>query len=598
MKLFKSAQSQMPRSRLTYLTSGPRAFLNSHSACIGLLILAILFAWTASSWYFIVQKIVQYYDPLPNWDYWNVVQHLPAYRAFDFGVLWQQHNEHRIIFPEIVFAADMLYLHGRQTLPLVISFACYFSTWLMMSWALFSDRNLPLTVRCSAISLAGIVFAWKGSGITLGTPFLLQWTLTQAAVVLAFCLIHLLKSSSRLIYLVGVVTFGVVATYSSGNGMLVWPLILAIGLLVSLSKRNMFVLAVSAVLSIGLYFVKYKVLGSLNLMDLVLHPIYLVGFLSSYISLPLGFFERGWFGACCGLVNLVLFFFLLIIALRTRLITSRPGIVLLGYSAFTFLTALLTAAGRMDPNDPTFTGAKAARFLSVPLVNWGALLLAFVWMAGRRHWRLVRPAYILVVVIVLMLAASRRLRPWVAGNDVLFARQQWATLSIENGLLDPDLVRYVHPSLLTIKPFLQWLRDDHLSCFYRGYSGLLGKSLASSFPEPSTRPQLGGVMRIVPVQGGVEIEGWTAQAPPERLVFVDESGRIIGLGRKLPAGAPPDFGSSGAPFQLAWVGFINSKFGNESFSTYSFGPHEGRPTLVSGPRVCSGDGVIGLHSSQ
>jgi len=167
--------------RWVSLRTRVRPFLTSHSGCIGLLFLLFLSLWAASNWSLTVQKVVHYYNPLPAWDYWDVVQHLQKYRALDFRVLWQQHNEHRIVFPEIVFALDMLLAHGRQILPLAFSFICYFGTWAVISWTVLSDKSLRLTIRYTAILLSGVVIGWQGSAVALGMPFLLQWTLTQFA---------------------------------------------------------------------------------------------------------------------------------------------------------------------------------------------------------------------------------------------------------------------------------------------------------------------------------------------------------------------------------------------------------------------------------
>src|SRR6185437_15530111 len=124
----------------------------------------------------------------------------------DLRVLWQQHNEHRIVFPEIIFAVDMLLAHGRQILPLAFSFTCYFGTWVVISWTVLSDRSLPWTIRYTAILLSGVVIGWQGSAIALGMPFLLQWTLTQFASVLALALLQLFKDTGRIAYLIGTIT--------------------------------------------------------------------------------------------------------------------------------------------------------------------------------------------------------------------------------------------------------------------------------------------------------------------------------------------------------------------------------------------------------
>src|SRR4051812_16857811 len=79
---------------------------------------ASLVCWLGFNIYQTVLHIVRYYVPLPVWDYWRVVENLEGYRHFDFATLWRQHNEHRIFFPKLFFAADVRWWHGRQILPL------------------------------------------------------------------------------------------------------------------------------------------------------------------------------------------------------------------------------------------------------------------------------------------------------------------------------------------------------------------------------------------------------------------------------------------------------------------------------------------------
>jgi len=515
-----------------------------------------------------VQRIVHYYTPLPIWDYWNVVQHLERYRALDFRVLWQQHNEHRIVFPEIVFAVDMLLAHGRQILPLAISFVCYFCTWLLMSWTVFSDRSLSRTIRYTAILLSGVVIGWQGSAIALGIPFLLQWTLTQFASVLALALLYPLKQTARIIYLIGTITCATIATYSSGNGMLLWLLILAAGFVLSLDKRFVLVLAIAGIANVSLYFVGYHLRGGLDLRNLFSHPFYLVWFLSSYVSMPFCMLGRAQFGVWVGLANLLLFFALLAIAARTRLLASAPSIVLFGCFAFTLLSALLTAAGRMNPQDSTFTAAKATRYLTLPLVNWGALAMALIWVSGRCGWKLASSRNIALSVTVLLLLTFPKLKRRLTGDDVFFARQQWAALSIENGLFDPEIARYIHPALPFAKHLVQQLRDNHLSIFFRGSSAWLGQPVAPRLSGPFTPRSAGAVTRMLPITGGVEVVGWADGSRSQRMILVNESGRIVGFGSKLLAGFPYDLQSPETPSSLGWVGFINLSFESKSFCMY------------------------------
>jgi hypothetical protein len=570
------------RDQLLSLSGRVRRLLTAHSGCIGLLFLLLLSAWAASNWFLAVQKMVRYYNPLPVWDYWNVVQHLQKYRALDFRVLWQQHNEHRIIFPEIVFALDMLLAHGCQILPLALSFMCYFCTWVVMSWTIFSDGSLSPAIRWAAILLAGIIIGWQGSTIALGIPFLLQWTLTQLAAVLAFALLHRLKHTTRSIDLVGTIVCATVATYSSGNGLLLWPLIIAGGILLSLGRSYMLALVIAGIANISLYFIHYHLGRGMDLMNLVRHPIYLLGFLSSYVSMPFGMIGQPQFGVWLGISNLLLFIALLAIAARRRLLHCGPSIVFFGCFAFTLLTALLTAAGRMNPQDSSFTAAKASRYITLPLVNWGALAMALIWLCAKCRWRLAPPANIACFVTVLLLVTFPKLKPRLVGNDVFFARQQWATLSIESGLFDPEIERYIYPAPAFIKPLLRQLRDNRLSVFFKGYTPWLGDPVSSRLSGPFTSRASGAVTRILPIQDGVEVIGWAEGSRSQRLVFVNESRNIVGFGRKLLAGFPYDLQSPETPTSLGWVGFVNSSFENKSFFTYLIDRRTGRITPIGG----------------
>ena len=157
---------------------------------LGIVALAGWFVWT---WVLNIERLLRYYTPAPYLDYWRTAQMLWMYETFTFRVLWMQHNEHRIVFPEIVFATDYFLLHGRQMLPIAVSFACYFGCWLVFVWAFGSDAAVPSRVRMCGALLAGVIIGWEGSAAILVNPFLLQWTLTWVAAMLSLLFLVRLK---------------------------------------------------------------------------------------------------------------------------------------------------------------------------------------------------------------------------------------------------------------------------------------------------------------------------------------------------------------------------------------------------------------------
>ncbi len=448
----------------------------------------LLLVWLAFNWFEAVRQILHYYNPLPAWDYWRVPDFLNAYRAFDLRVLWRQHNEHRIVFPEIVFALDMLWLHGREILPLALSFLCYFGVWAVLAWTLFSERSL------TAILLAGIVMGWEGSAVVLASAFLLQWTLMQLAVVLSFAFL-----TRR--WVAAAIIAAIVATYSSGNALLLWPLLLIAGALLSLARRQMAVLAVAAGLSIGVYFIGYHFSGNLNLRNFIFHPLYSAEFIGAYLSMPFGAMKAPGFGVWVGLTTLLIAILLLIIAARTGLLVSRAGIVLFGSYAFTVVTALLTAAGRMDPADPRFSAAETARYVSVPLANWAVFVCLCLWIASKRDWKFASPPAIAFVVIVLLLIYIPKLRWWLDDKDRTIAGEQLAALGIEDGLQDGTLILKIFPQPAFVRLLLPELRSERLSIFHNRRDKWRGQPLTKFSKILSTRGS-GAITYTYPVESG------------------------------------------------------------------------------------------------
>jgi hypothetical protein len=545
------------------------------------LVLILLFVWVSYNWAQTLLTIKRFYIDLPVWDYWTMAANFLRYKALDFRVLWEQHNEHRLVFPGIVIAIDALLMHGREFLPLAVSFGCYFGVWLVISLFVITDRGLSLTNRLLAVVAAGFLMSWPGSAFVLAVPFLMQWPMLQFASIAALGLLAIYGRTAQRGCLYGVILSGTVATYSSGNGMVLWPLLFAFALLLHLGRRDLVILGVAAVLNIGLYFVNYRHSEALNLMNFILHPQHVWGFVATYVAVPFGVRDYGTAkGALSGLrigsANLIVLLLLAVICWRKDLARSAPAIVLLGYSAFSVLSALLTAAGRMSPEDSLYIGATAIRYLSMPLANWGTLAAAGIWVLGRTggRWRNSLPWLATALILFYSNKGFSGLKgsPWIQMSADAIPNQQWAALSVESGLANDETDWILFPDEHLMRYYLPTLRENRLAVFYRGESSWIGEPLAKHFPPPVPFRAAGHINYTFPLAAGVEVVGWSStegkHGDSGHLYFVDEVGRIIGLGRRLPAGLPTDLRSLDLPKSLAWVGFVNPTFKSKSFRTY------------------------------
>ncbi|HZQ52905.1 MAG TPA: hypothetical protein VFB14_11950 [Bryobacteraceae bacterium] len=550
-----------------------KSFLSGNRAFFVHLALIVLSAWLVFNWYETVRRIIASYLPLPFMDYWRVVLDYPQWQAHDFRFLWNQHNEHRILFPEIVFLLDMSVWHGKEYLPLAVSFLCYFSIWVVIAWTLAADNHLSCFHRALPILLTGIVIGWKGSASALPFPFLLQWTLTQFCAIAALFLITDSKGRNR--WLTLAITSTAIATYSSGNGMLLWPVLVIAGFLLRLTKLQILALIASAVVSVGLYFVGYRFSHDLNLANFIRHPLYSLSFIGVYLSMPFGNMKSPTFGVYIGLANLAIAIGLFAYAARERLLPTRQSVVLFGTYCFTLLTALITAAGRMDVADDTFTAAKADRYVTVPLVNWAVLISLTLWLASRRRWR-IAPAPVLAFCFAVLLAIGcLQLRAWLRTDDEYFADAQAAMLSIEDDLDVPELMKKDFPDPRLIRAGLPLLRRDHLSIYYKGRTRWLGQP-ASRYGPLATGSVSGAVTKTVPVSGGLEVFGWADDRPDvpryRWIVLVNDAGQIAGFGERFPAGPVPNSPAPNTPRSLSWIGFVNLRVGSASFHAYLIDP--------------------------
>lgn len=554
------------------LAGRARAFLTRHRANLRLLALLVLGAWLALNWSQTIERMLRYYTPVPAWDYWRTAAFLHFYQAFDLRILWQQHNEHRIVFPEIAFAADYLFLHGRQVLPLLLSFLCYVGCWLVLAWAFASDDCVPPLTRKMAILLAGIIIGWQGSAVVLADTFLLQWTLLQFSVLLSLVVLVRLKETSATAYLLATIACATVATYSSANGLALWPILIGAALLLSLSKRHITALILAGFIAIGVYFIGYHFNGTSSITKLFVHPLYLLEFLGAYFSMPFGAIKSSQFGVRLGLFSLLVTAWFAVLAVRRRILGSRPGVVLFGWYLFLLLTALLTAAGRMDPTEPTFSAAKASRYLTGPLVTWAVFVLLCLWLASRLVSRAVLQYFVISVVALLLLLGLPKLRWWLQNEDQAYARQQLAALAIELDLQDANVALGIFLDAQALETWTAYLRNSHLSVFYDPHSRWLGKNL-QAFGRINNESIPGEITYTFPVRNGLEVAGWVDESQLRGstgwILLVSETGSIVGFGRKLPAGFPSVFDNPRTPPTLGWAGFINLKYPTKHFVAYA-----------------------------
>src|SRR5271167_1513530 len=88
---------------------------------VGVIACAVLGSWMSIYWFQTAGYVKSQYTGFPLLDYWQTAVNLPRYEKFDLSLFWEQHNEHRIIFPELIYIADDLWFHAHEYLPIALT---------------------------------------------------------------------------------------------------------------------------------------------------------------------------------------------------------------------------------------------------------------------------------------------------------------------------------------------------------------------------------------------------------------------------------------------------------------------------------------------
>jgi hypothetical protein len=274
-----------------------------------------------------VRAIKLDYTPVPIWDSWRSVQYLDKLLRFDVRHFWVQHNEHRIVFPEVVYALDYILFRGEELLPFASNVACQLTQLALLWWLLLRMKDMPLVFRLTLGVCVSLIMtsAMQVQGL-LGT-FEVQWYMSQTAAVLAFVFLSQSKSTGRWAALAVSIGAAVIATYSTGNGMMIWPVLVTMSVLLRLPKLRIAVVAVAGILSIAAYFVGYIFVSQGRATLLLTHPAYTIWFVGVFLGTPLSYISVQ-LGGVSGLAGLLLAALAVTIAYRRgRPAHDAPGLL-------------------------------------------------------------------------------------------------------------------------------------------------------------------------------------------------------------------------------------------------------------------------------
>ncbi len=491
------------------------------------------------------------YTAVPFWDSWRSPQYLDQLLRFDPRHFWVQHNEHRIVFPEMVYALDYIFFRGELLLPIACNIASQLAQLALLWWLLWRMKDMPLGFRLT-LGVCCSLFMTSAMQVQaiLGT-FELQWYLSQLAAAAAFLFLWRSASTGRWASLAISIGAAIVATYSTSNGMMLWPVLVAMAVLLRLPKRYIACVALAGILSIAAYFVDYKFMGQGRTALLLAHPFYAIWFAGVFLGTPVSYASTR-LGGFAGLSGVLLVVLGVAIAARQRKLGEPVLVVTAGVCLYTAGSALMIAYGRMDPSDPAFSGALPPRYVCVPLTCCANLAIVIGWLIMRlpRRTPLALQLGAATLTLVVLVAVIRPQRSY----EKIFAAQQArgneAGIALVAGVEDPDVISVIFPVPQFVVAVSPGIRQRRLSIFAAGRQDWIGQPVSQTFVPGSPNLCSGAIETLSAVKGGYRATGWAldqgAGRPPEDIVLTNSAGVIIGFGATRPGGY-----SSGNH----WVGF-------------------------------------------
>jgi hypothetical protein len=537
---------------------------------IALICLVFALAMISSTLYGVYRS----YSPILFMDHWWIVKDYAAVAAgkLSLDILFQQHNEHRILFPRLLMFADFKFTEGSNLLNLTAIFIMQGLHALLLGvlisqlmgftgWRRWAVLGCVFGVMFSALQMVNLNKGFQNSFIGV---FLFAtsafWMLSTAS---GRC-----NKSFRvtcIAWLVFSLVVGVICTFTLANGVLVWPLLL----LVAWTRRAPYIV-LGLVLVVGiaadmLYFQDYySPPGHTNPLEALKKPGILFSYVAYYLSIPF----QGPSRDIALILGKVGFIAAVVLGCRAVLLPSTlkstAESVLLATSLFVILTACVTALGRVDFG---LNQALSPRYATPSLIFWVALfgLALFYSFRAKGQYGKLPMATVLVLIIILSGAIAAQQCSAIGAWRGAKLHLDRAVTALLVGVSDTEAISAALPQTTIIEAQAKTLRELGLAPFHNQLAQLPGSLLQQHYKIADQDSCLGWFDAVNPIPGrqGVRVRGWawdqTATTNARLIVIVDKDNVIQGLA--LSGWNRPDVPKKVNPVQhieVGWEGHARS----------------------------------------
>jgi hypothetical protein len=308
-------------------------------------------------------RVFQMAVDVPIWDEWEWSRTILAYRGgtLAFPLLWAQHNEHRMLFPQLMmlFLDSFGFWSQRRE--------CLFSVVVVTGslWLLWRTARHTLQLRSALIvtMIGSLLLFDPAQSENWLQGFQTAWFLVDFAVFGAALLLAQTKAGPALI--LGAAGLAALAAYSSGPGLAIIPAV-AVGLFVrrrALGYAPLMQWTVASMVIIGIYFWGWSPTAD-SMAPSLSALVSRVVAMAAVAGLPFGLGSGAIASTTLGAVGLILSAMFVVPIVRegdaAKLARATPWIVILTYGV---VSSALIGYGRAANPEST-------RYITCSLMLW------------------------------------------------------------------------------------------------------------------------------------------------------------------------------------------------------------------------------------
>jgi hypothetical protein len=468
---------------------------------------------------------------VPWADQWVAVQDVMRYRAGEslWTIVWTPYWGHRLVIPRLIFLADAHWLSFASLTWLTLLAQLVHIALLIVLACLLLGRKAPsLFVLAIAVIFNLMLSPFQMENFVWGMQTM--FTLVLAAATAAFLCLSFDNLALS-------IAFGIIASLTMPNGILVWPVLVAQTLYLRRGRKVVVALAAAGAVVIGFYSWHYTrpTEFGMGLAGMIRHPIDAIQVLGLIIGVPFRLSLS--MDMVVGILTLAITGYVFFRAAWPRAAEPRPFSTLFAVVLFSLLSLLSLVAGRLTPQalhvdtrDPL-----PSRYFTMICLFWASVgLLALYAFHSQRVRPLLLGAYGILFVALMFVSLQRQLS----------AADDWADFflgadAVGGALIldapDAAILSVLWPAPAERAERTRFLREQGLAMFHEPRASWPGRRVAELFPLSSDRCS-GAVEKTLALDGASwRVLGWAwdldTSNPPDDVLIADSNDVVVGLAR-------------------------------------------------------------------